>query len=264
VWFHARGIANVLSLSRVAKLYPVSFTNEDGFIIYKPDGRKHVFKESNRGLFYLDVMGKHKKDMGDAVTMIMTVEDQKAAYSARDFEHAELAQKLQHLLGHPSDKQLIKIIEGNQLANCPIGKDDILAADDIFGKSIGALKGKTVRKRPHAVKGTVTNLPAGILEKYRSVTLAFNIMFVNKVAFLVTISRHLQFGTADRLPSQKDVDVVHALKEVVSLYKARGFRVDVFLADGEFEPLRQHAHELGGVLNTTSNDEHVGDVKRYI
>jgi hypothetical protein len=60
------------------------------------------------------------------------------------------------------------------------------------------------------------------------------------------------------------VDVVRALKEVVSLYKARGFQVDVFLADGEFEPLRQHVHELGGVLNTTSNDEHVGDIERYI
>jgi hypothetical protein len=66
IWFHARGIANVLSLSRVAKLYPVSFTNRDGFTIHKPDGRKHVFKESDRGLFYLNTLTKqHKEDTSD-------------------------------------------------------------------------------------------------------------------------------------------------------------------------------------------------------
>jgi hypothetical protein len=102
IWFHARGIANILSLSRVAKLYPVSFTNQDGFTIHKLDGRKHVFKESDRGLFYLNTLTKqHKEDTNKAVTMIMTVEDRKAAYSARDYQRAELSRKLQHLLGHP-------------------------------------------------------------------------------------------------------------------------------------------------------------------
>jgi hypothetical protein len=50
----------------------------------------------------------------------------------------------------------------------------------------------------------------------------------------------------------------------VSLYKALGFRIEAFLADGEFEPLQQQIHELHGTLNTTSNDEHVGDIERYI
>jgi hypothetical protein len=54
-----------------------------------------------------------------------------------------------------------------------------------------------MRKRPQIVKGVIAALPVGIIEKYRSVTLAFDVMFVNKVAFLVTISRHIQFGTAD-------------------------------------------------------------------
>jgi hypothetical protein len=159
---------------------------------------------------------------------------------------------------------MIKLIEGNQLANCPISKDDVLAAEDIFGKSIGALKGKTVWKKPNTVSGTLIALPAGITEKYRSVTLAFDIMFVNKVAFLVTVSRDVQFGTADWLASRRETDVLRALKEVVDLYKVRGFHVDTFLADGEFEPMRPQVCEMGGMLNTTSNNEHVGDVERYI
>jgi hypothetical protein len=34
--------------------------------------------------------------------------------------------------------------------------------------------------------------------------------------------------------------------------------------DGEFEPLRDDLLELGITLNTTANDEHVGDIERYI
>jgi hypothetical protein len=122
-----------------------------------------------------------------------------------------------------------------------------------------------VWKRPNIVDGTIAVLPTEIVEKYRSVTLvAFDIMFVNKVTFLVTISCHIQFRMADQLTSQKETKVIRALKDVVKLYKARGFNVNSFLADGEFAPLQQHVYDMGGMLNTTSNNEHVGDVERYI
>jgi hypothetical protein len=259
VWFHSKGIANVLSLSRVAKLFPVTFSNKDGFIIHKPEGRKHVFRESKQGLLYLDTATK----TGDAI-MVMTVKDKQASYSAQDYQCTVLAQKLQHILGHPSNKQLMRIIEKNQLPNCPVNQDDVQAANDIFGKSIGALKGKTVRQKPVAVTGITSPLPPGILEKYRVVTLAFDIMFVNKIAFLVTISRNIQFGTAVRLPSRKETDVIKALKDIVKIYKMRGFKIDTFLADGEFELLQEQIYEIGGVLNTTARDEHMGDVEQYI
>jgi hypothetical protein len=89
-------------------------------------------------------------------------------------------------------------------------------------------------------------------------------MYVNKVIFLVTFSRHIRFGTAERINSRREEDVTSGLKSIVKLYKSRGFKVDVFLGDGEFKPLRKSIHELGGQLNITSNDEHVGDVERYI
>jgi hypothetical protein len=40
-----------------------------------------------------------------------------------------------------------------------------MAAEDIFGQSIGALKGKMVRMKPVAVKGNVCPLPQEIMEK---------------------------------------------------------------------------------------------------
>jgi hypothetical protein len=51
VRFHAGGIENMLSLSRVSKLYPITYNNKEGFVIHKPEGQKHQFKESSHGLF---------------------------------------------------------------------------------------------------------------------------------------------------------------------------------------------------------------------
>jgi hypothetical protein len=54
--------------------------------------------------------------------------------------------------GHnPSTKDFLRIVARNQLPNCPITRDDILAAEDIFGPDIGSLKGKTTRRKPHRV-----------------------------------------------------------------------------------------------------------------
>jgi hypothetical protein len=60
--------------------------------------------------------------------------------------------------------------------------------------------------------------------------------------------------------------VLKAIDRVLATYHGGGFSVRHMLMDGEFEPLRGDlASESRHVtLNTTSNDEHVGDIERYI
>jgi len=99
---------------------------------------------------------------------------------------------------------------------------------------------------------------------YKDVTLSFDIMFVNKIAFLVTVSRYIRFGTTERLES-RNVDVVgKALLRVVRFYHQCGFRVKECYGDGEFESLRAVIADGGAQLNVTSEDEHVPEVERYI
>lgn len=164
VWFHENGIANVLSLSRVSKLYPVTYNNTDGFTIHKPEGTKHQFKESPRGLFYLDAMAQRNSSGEHDMMLIMTVNENKARYTQREFERAKLARKIQHTLGQIGTKQYLKIVESNQLPNCPVNRDDVEAAEDIFGTSVSGLKGKTVRKQPVVVTGSLVQLPMEIME----------------------------------------------------------------------------------------------------
>jgi hypothetical protein len=69
------------------------------------------------------------------------------------------------------------------MADCPVTKADIQAAENIFGPNLGSLKGKTVRRPNEHVPTGIDPVPREIIEIYREVTIAINITFVNKVPF---------------------------------------------------------------------------------
>ena len=77
-----------------------------------------------------------------------------------------------------------------------------LAADNIFGPNFGALKGKTARTLPKHVFDNIDPVQRDILEKYRDVTLCVDIMFVNKIPFIITISRYIKIITVEVLPNR--------------------------------------------------------------
>mmetsp|Transcript_1241 Transcript_1241/g.1652 ORF Transcript_1241/g.1652 Transcript_1241/m.1652 type:complete len:133 (-) Transcript_1241:2350-2748(-) len=96
----------------------------------------------------------------------------------------------------------------------PISKSDIIAADNIFGTNLGALKGKTARTPPKHVFYNIDPVTRDILDKYRNVTLCIDIMFVNKVPFIITSSRYMKFITVKVLQNrQKEENFIENSKE---------------------------------------------------
>ena len=99
-----------------------------------------------------------------------------------------------------------------------------------------------------------------ILKLHKHVTLAIDVMFVNKIPFLITTSRNLHFGTVEALPDRKLNTIVIKLRSVINMYRHRGFIVSTLLVDGEFEPIRPWFPQL----NTCAENEHVPDIERFI
>lgn len=227
------------------------------FQIHKTNGTVCNFVQSMPGLYYMDV-----DEQG--TTLINTVADNKNKYTNSDYSRASLARQIQITIGRPSTKDFIRIVEQGLLPNCPITRDDIKAAEDIFGPDVGSMKGKTVRHSPKGVRPNIAQVPHQILDRYRDVTLCGDIMFINRIPFLMTISRNIKFGTAERLENREAATIAKAIKNVHDIYRTRGFKVTTILMDGEFQVLAGNLAELGVVLNTAANDEHVGDIERYI
>ena len=264
VWYNPKGIANILSLARVKERgYRVTFDSSEGnaFHLHKADGTVRVFNQSPKGLYYLDTNTKQ-----DEVILVDTVKDNSAKYSQRDYAKAKLARKIQKIIGRPSTKTFLSIIDGNLLPNCPVTRADILAAERIFGPEVGSLKGKTVRKTPAAVESDILAIPESIMLRYQKVTVSGDIMFVNKLPFFVTISRHIKFSTAEFLPNQKTLTLVGAIKRLSQTYAKRGFQITILLLDGQFnkDNLDGEIASFGITLNTVSAEEHVPEIERHI
>jgi hypothetical protein len=258
LWYHPDGIVNVLLLAKVKNKYKVTYSSSEDnkFIVHKPNGQQLEFMQSSSRLYYFDTHNV-------STMLVNTVADNKSKYTNADYLPASLARKLQMTIGRPSTSDFINIVEKNLLPKCPINWRDIMIAEDIFGPNVGSLKGKTTRSVPNKIRPGLVDIPANLMSQYCDVTICADIVFMNKIPFLVTISRSIKFGMAEMLTSRQGTALSSAMKNVVCLYKVHGFNVPFVIMDGEFEAIRGDLGELGVTLNTTSNAEHFGDIERY-
>jgi hypothetical protein len=135
----------------------------------------------------------------EGVLMINTVADKASTYSKREYDRAREARKLQAAIGYPSLQDYTYLIENNLLRDCLLTVMDVRNAEDIFGPSVAALKGKMIRRGGTTVQGNIVRLPREIMERYRSITLCGDVMFVNGMAFFITVGKSIQFGTIENM-----------------------------------------------------------------
>jgi hypothetical protein len=130
-------------------------------------------------------------------------------------------------IGRPSTNDFLQIVKDNLLPNCPITCRNIHAADDIFGPDVGSLEGKTTHSAPYKLRPGVIDIPAEIISHYRDVVICADVMFVNKIPFLVTISRSIKFGTAEMLPDRQAKSLAAAMKNVIRSIRHHGLQIRV-------------------------------------
>ena len=262
VWYYPKGIANILSLSRVKERYRVTFDSatDNCFHVHKDNGKILKFKEANRRLYFFDTANRDERE----TVLITTVADNKSNFSAYDYSKAELARTIQKRIGRPSVQEYKRFVRMNLIPNCPITVQDIENAEFIWGPDLGCLKGKTVRRTPPQVRVTESDIPMQIRQQYKNVTLTADVMYVAKIPFLLTISKHIKLGSAGKLDSMDNSQFIKHFKTIIGTYMTRGFKVTLLLADNQFEPMRNELANLHVQLSVCANDEHVPEIERYI
>lgn len=263
VWYHESAIANILSLNRVQKKFRVTYDSQSGdcFKVHQSNGTIRVFHPTEKGLYASQLLADH----GDGdVIMVNTVDENKKSFTKREIRRAEAARRLQITIGRPTDKQLNDILDQNHLYGCDVRSQDVNNARKIFGPDVGSLKGKTVRRKEQHVDLTSVPIPPDIMERHREVQVCFDVMFINGIAFAISISRNIKFCTAEALEDRRDATLLASLQKIKMVYARRGFLVSNVSADNEFHSLEVRLSDLGIALNVVSRDEHVPEVERHI
>ena len=111
------------------------------------------FKECGKGLYYIDIYNPQTialtTESGDTDYYYLSNVNTNMDYFNRvEIEGEDRACEPQHLLGWPSDKQLIKYLSKNLIINCLVLLDDVRRAHTIYGPDNDILKGKMARKKP--------------------------------------------------------------------------------------------------------------------
>ena len=106
----------------------------------------------------------------------------------------------------------------NLIPNCPVTIQDIKNAEFLWGPDIGCLKGKTTWQQPSAVHITGSDIPMQIMQQYKDVTLSVDVMKVTGIPFLMTISKHIKFGSAGKLDTMKNSHIIKHFRAIIGAY----------------------------------------------
>lgn len=196
---------------------------------------------------------------------IDTIKKSRGEFSERDNKKADAARRLQHVSGHPSDSTLVYSLITNGIKNCLVTQRDVGMAKEILGTSKHAIAGKTTRTRPDAVDEITqaAELPPTIMEYYKNVELSIDVLHVNRIPFLATLSKNIHYSTMDALDNMKISTIEHVIDTVLRAYAVRGFHVRAIHVDIQFKAILDREN-LPVLTNVVSRGEHVPEIERYI
>ena len=213
--------------------FVIDYNTKRNWAVTTPQGKEIVFRKYTglcEGMPYID-MREHQ----EGVTMLETVRKNFEGYKKKQVENAILARKMQAMVAHPPDEKFKDMVSHKSLSNFRVRVYDITNAHAIFGPNRSRLKGATVRQKPDRVDSEYTKIPRNLYELHKFVTLAADVMFVNDVQFLVTLSRDIRLFTAEFLPSCTSKQLSSLLNNIVKFYARGGFVVRLVFMDMDFE-----------------------------
>ena len=150
------------------------------------------------------------------------------------------SKKIPTRLWFPSDSTILHSVNTNGVKNNTITQRDVQLSATMLGPSKHALKGKTTRSQPDAVNVSLqrVDVPRTTRQFHNNVELAADVVFLNDVQFLTTMSEHVHHGTVGPVDNLTCPSLESQIKSVLRSYAVRGFRCVMTSVDPQFKALK--------------------------
>ena len=109
--------------------------------------------------------------------------------------------KSSEIIDYPSEQDLEYLVNINNLDDCPITIHCVKNSHAFFCPDLAGVSGKTVSHEPDHFTIDYVFIPKDFLKFHRYVTLVSDVIFVNNIPFLITVSLGIRFITAEHSPT---------------------------------------------------------------
>ena len=107
-------------------------------------------------------------------------------------------------------------------------------------------------------------VPRQVMNYYKEIILSVDVMHVNRVSFLVTVCKHIHYGTATLLPDMTAESLLQVIIDLDKFYQKPRFKVELVLAAKQFQCLDIKLGEAKVLLNIAAQDKHVPEIECFI
>jgi hypothetical protein len=288
-YYNPECLVNIISLDLLQAKYRTTFDSEkkNAFTVEVSDALTITFEGFGSGLYFVNLNNPVNAypfpllntvaDNAHPLSFLNTVAENKQFFSRREIEGAEAARAQQGQIGWPSDLEYYEIIRDNLLTNSKATLDDLRRAEHIFGgTAVDLLKGKTVYKpiNTHASIERVP-LPPIILKTHPSDDLDIDFLYVQGAPYLLMKSAKIKFHATQAFNriskrTKKTLrttykrgpqDIINGIEKVLTVFRTRGFQVNLINADNEFQKLE---HKVSAHVEICAAGQHIPRIERGI
>jgi hypothetical protein len=116
-----------------------------GKFVLKTDQGDIIVKNNGKGMPYLNLQ---ELEAEVALSFVQTVRGNMEGYTRREVEEAYQARDVQAMVGHPTDREFLRMVRSGMIVNCPVTPTTVLNSNRIFGPPPEGVRGRTVRTTP--------------------------------------------------------------------------------------------------------------------
>lgn len=127
-------------------------------------------------------------------------------------------------------------MDNGLFVNCKATSQDVRIQNKIYGEPVALIDGKMTREHPVThTHGHLLPLDELIPKEYANVSIFADVFFINKIPFMHTKSKNIEFRLVQPLRSQKMKEIIEGVKIVKQKYMKRGFVINRWHVDNEFD-----------------------------